>query len=120
MSRTNEELAALWVKGLGGDITALGGLMSPDTQVWHSPDGQWLTLTDSAARMAEQAAAGDVTAQGFADIRATATATGVLVQAKLAAGELGAEPVHVVQVLTALDGVINTVEEYIAPQSPSL
>lgn len=118
MVRSNEDLAGLWVKGLSGDLQALAEVMSPDARVWHSHDAEWLTLAESGARMAEQAAAGTAPQQGFDDIRAVATSTGVLVQAVLPAGALGPDPVHIVQVLTAVNGTIHSVEEYIAPQTP--
>jgi hypothetical protein len=113
MTSDNADIARLWAKGLTGDLAQLGALMSPSTRIWHSHDGVWLTLQQSAARMPEPSG---VTA-AFADIRAQTTDTGVLIQATLPGASAGADPTHVVQVLTVDNGVVVQVEEYIAGQT---
>jgi hypothetical protein len=117
-ARSNEDLAELWVKGLQGDVALLADVLSPDARIWHSHDGEWLTLPESAQRMAQQAAEGKAPTRGFEDVRAQVTSYGVMVQAVLPAGALGPAPVHVVQVLTAQEGTVQSVEEYLAPQAP--
>jgi hypothetical protein len=119
MGRGNDELAELWVESLkASDFKALGKLMADGVKIWHSFDGMWLTKEEGDARMADAPQpGGDAAASLFGDVRAQATATGVLVQATMGAGGLGPQPVHIVQVLTADDGLITVVEEYIAAQS---
>jgi hypothetical protein len=115
VTRTNEDLAELWVKGLQGDVAVLAEVVAPDARVWHSHDSTWLTLPESAQRMAQQAAEGKAPSGGFDDVRAQVTASGTLVQGVLLAGALRPQPVHVVQVLTATEGFVVSVEEYLAP-----
>jgi hypothetical protein len=119
MGRSNVELAEEWVAGLlASDFTRLGELMADDVKIWHSFDGMWLTREEGDARMsAAPPPSGDGAASMFGDVRSQATATGVLVQATMGAGAMSPQPVHIVQVLTANDGLITVVEEYIATQS---
>jgi ketosteroid isomerase-like protein len=115
MTSGNDEIAARWETALLADITAIGELMAPDARIWHSNDGIWLTREESERRMAEGAIGADGSPL-FDDVRAQPTRDGVLVQGRLAPAMSGGRPVHVVQVLTVNDGLVVSVEEYIAAQ----
>ena len=123
MVMSNADVAATWVKGLAGDWALLEALSSPTMRVWHSHDNMWLTRAEGAARMAEaahrQAASGDVVVPpSFADVRAIATESGFVVQGSIdhLSGQSGRA--HIVQICTVVDGLIESCEEFIAPEMP--
>lgn len=101
---TNGDLAAAWAAALeaGGDGTA--DLVTPDAKVWHNHDEAWQPFAEAGASGPADVA--------FADVRAQATERGALVQATVT---VGGRRYHVVQVLTVLDGAVDSVEEYVAP-----
>jgi hypothetical protein len=111
---SNEEVAALWVKGLAGDWSILEGLSSPKMRVWHSHDNEWLTREQGAARMAESGAG--AAAPSFADVRAVVTASGFVVQGSIEGLGGGGGRTHIVQICTVENGQIASCEEYIAPE----
>ncbi len=111
---SNEEVAALWVKGLAGDWSILEGLSSPTMRVWHSHDNQWLTREEGAARMAESGAT--AAPPSFEDVRVHPTATGFVLQGSVQGLPGGSGRTHIVQVCTVENGQIASCEEYIAPE----
>lgn len=115
MTRGNDDIAARWEKALMAGTDAVGELMAPDARIWHSNDGIWLTREESERRMAA-AGIGAGGAPLFDEVRAQPTRDGAVVQARLVPGLLGPAPVHIVQVITVNDGLVVSVEEYIAPQ----
>lgn len=116
MSRTNDDIAEAWAKALGADLTSTGELMAPDARIWHSNDGMWITREESERRMA----AAGIATKGplFEEVRAQPTRDGVLVQGALRPGVAGPNPMHIVQVLTVENGLVVTIEEYLAAQRP--
>jgi hypothetical protein len=108
----DEELAARWLEGLGGNWAILETLSSPTMRVWHSHDNEWLTREQGTARMAESGARDQP--PSFNDLRATITESGFVVQAWI--DSLGEGKTHIVQVCTVEDGRVASCEEYIAPE----
>lgn len=106
-------IADQWVEGLTGNWALLATLTSPTMRVWHSHDDEWLDTVTASARMADSGA--NPMAGGFHDVRATATATGFLVQASLDGLPGSSGRLQVVQVLTVEDGMVVACEEYLAP-----
>jgi ketosteroid isomerase-like protein len=109
----NDELARQWAIGLTGDLAAMAPLTSPAMRVWHSTDGEWLDATTAAQRMADASAGSTPVVGAFEEVRTMATSNGFVVQAVI---DRGGVRTHIAQVLTVEDGVVVSVEEYIAPE----
>jgi hypothetical protein len=112
---THQEVADRWVEGLRGDWSILEELAAPAMRVWHSFDNAWLERADAEARMAD--AGSQASLAHLEDIRTVATEHGFIVQASLEGGGDGAARTHIVQILTVVDGLIATCEEYVAPEA---
>jgi len=116
MVASNEEVAALWVKGLTGDWSILEGLSSPTMRVSHSHDNLWLTREEGAARMAESSAGAPAAPPSFEDVHTLITDTGFVLRASVQGMGGQGGRTHIVQICTVRDGQLASCEEFIAPE----
>lgn len=116
-TESNKDLAKQWIYSLEHEPAAMGALMLPNVRIWHSNDGIWKT-PEEARQNAVKRGIGKDKMPRFEDARAEVTERGIVVQATLLG--MSDVPVHVVQLLTVEDGVVAVIEEYLAPENPSL